>query len=82
MHSKVMRIAAAGVLLGALLFIAAADGHPDNGWRGGARNGLHHVWHRSLWRARLYGFPYGDYWPPYAGYDCFGSIRWRNAFCY
>jgi hypothetical protein len=81
MHRKIMSIAAAGVLLGALLSVAGADARPGNGWRGGARDGSRHAWHRSLWRAHLYGFPYGDYWP-YVGYDCFGSIRWRNAFCY
>src|SRR4029077_11371518 len=94
MHSmKVLSIAAAAGLTGALLSIGPADAHPINAWDGvqGARNGAWHAWRRNPWGIYrslgihsplgVYGYPYGDYLP-YAGRDCFGSIRFRNAFCY
>jgi hypothetical protein len=98
--TKIVSIALAGGLLGALLSIAPVDANPVNGW-GGVRGSPQYGWHPNLyaghanpyaWR-RNHGsinfwspysdyWPHSDYWPPYAGWDCVGSIQWKNAFCY
>ena len=102
MHStKIVSIAIAAGLLGALLSPAPVDADPVNGR--GVRGGPHYAWHPNpyAWRRThgstnfLYGSRYGDYWspysdywlhsdywPPHAGWDCVGSLQWKNAFCY
>ena len=91
MHSaKIVSIAIAAGLLGALLSTAPVDAYPVNSW-GRVRGGPHYVWHPNpyAWRRNhgSYWLPYSDYWPqsdywtPYLGWDCIGSHQWKNAFC-
>jgi hypothetical protein len=90
-----MRVLSIAIVIGltsALLSPRFADARPVNGWAGaqGAPHGAWYAWRRNprgiygSWSVPplgIYGYPYGDYLP-YAGRDCFGSIRFKNAFCY
>ena len=47
----------------------------------GSTNFLYGSHHGDYWLPYSDYWPHSDYWPPYAGWDCVGSLQWKNAFC-